>query len=49
LVCTEWPRRPADPARTQVFRNLAKQSLKLAVDLERAHLLGERELKPRKH
>jgi hypothetical protein len=39
----------ADTARAQVFKNLATQWLKLAVEFERAQgLLDEREPKPRK-
>jgi hypothetical protein len=49
LRCEELAQRADTPSRAQVFRNLAKQWLKLAIELERAHaLLDEHEPEPRK-
>jgi hypothetical protein len=48
LTCTKLAEMPT-PARAQVFKNLATQWLKLAVELERVQgLLDEREPRPRK-
>jgi hypothetical protein len=44
LTCTKLAEKTDSLARAQLFKNLAKQWLKLAVELERAEgLLSERE------
>jgi hypothetical protein len=49
LRCTERAESAESSERAQVFRNLAKQWLKMAAELERAHILrDEFEPKPRK-
>ena len=49
LQCTELAERAESFERAQAFRNLAKQWLRMAAELERAHILrDEFEPKPRK-
>jgi hypothetical protein len=49
LTCTQLAEKADSPARAQVFKNLAKQWLKLALELERVEgLLSERKPRPRK-
>jgi hypothetical protein len=48
LRCTELAKKPDSPERAQVFRNLAQQWLKLAIELEHAQALrDEFEPKPK--
>jgi hypothetical protein len=49
LLCTELAEKADRPEGAQVFRNLAKQWLKMAIELERAQRLrDEFEPKPRR-
>jgi len=49
LRCTDLAERTEIPARAQLFRGLAKQWLRMAIELERAEALREEyEPKPRK-
>lgn len=49
LHCAELAEKAQSPERAKVFQNLAKQWLKMAVELERAHALrDEFQPKPRK-
>jgi hypothetical protein len=46
LRCTELAEQADSPERAKVFRNLAKQWLKMAIELERAYALRD-ELQPK--
>jgi len=49
LTCAELAEKADSPARAQIFKNLASQWLKLAVELERAQaLMDEYEARPLK-
>ena len=49
LTCAELAEKADSPARAQIFKNLANQWLKLAVELERAQaLMDEYEARPLK-